>query len=169
MDGMQRRDDSPTGSRFGHRPVLHAVLGRQILDAHLRNRHQLLDAGPIELHTVEAAEARLLIRAMAAAAQADGGLDEKERQRIASVIRASALDEEERGRMEERIGEPHCLEELIRQVDTPRLASRVYAVSLAVVDKSAAVNQAYLRYLALRLGLPADLVVRLNRQMGLRL
>lgn len=159
----------PLGSRLGHQPVLHEMLARQILDAHLRNRHQLLDRAPSDLQTVSPAEARLLVRAMAAAAHANGKLDGMELGRIRAKLRSSPLDEEDRRTLENSLEEPQCLEELVRQVDSPRLAARFYAVSLAAVDKNAPINRSYLRYLAQRLGLPADLVVRLNRQMGLRL
>lgn len=162
-------DASPLGSRLGHRPVLHEMLARQILDAHLRNRHQLLDRAPSDLRTASPEEARLLVLAMAAAAHANGELDGMERGRIRGKLRSSPLDDEEQRALEQSMEEPQCLEELVRQVDSPRMAARFYAVSLAAVDKNAPINRSYLRYLAQRLGLPADLVVRLNRQMGLRL
>lgn len=155
--------------RLGHEPVLHEMLARQILDAHLRNRHQLLDRAPADFRSFGMEETHLLVRAMAAAAHADGELDATERGRIGSRLHTSSLDEEDRDRLQRLIEEPQCLEELIRQVDGPRMAARFYAVSLATVDKHAPINRSYLRYLAQRLGLPADLVVRLNRQMGLRL
>jgi len=160
--------EEPLSRRFGHQPVLHAVLARQILNAHLRNRHQILDPPPSDLRAVDAAEASLLIRAMAAAAHANGTLDPMELGRIRTALQTSVLGEEERQELERTIGEPQSLEALVRQVTTPRIASRFYAVSLAVLDKDSAVNRAYLRYLAQRLGLPADLVVRLNRRLGMR-
>ncbi|WP_377805344.1 DUF533 domain-containing protein [Azospirillum sp. A29] len=168
-DATLGADPAPPTSRLGHEPALHAMLGRQILDAHLRNRHQLLDRAPTDFRTADADETHLLVLAMSAAAQADGELDAIERGRIRSRLGTSSLDEEARSRLEQLVDEPQCLEELVRRIDTPRLAARFYAVSLATVDKNAPINRSYLRYLAQRLGLPADLVVRLNRQMGLRL
>lgn len=167
--GEPEAEASLLGSRLGHRPVLHEMLARQILDAHLRNRHQLLDRAPADLGTASPEEARLLVRAMAAAAHANGKLDGMELGRIRGKLRSSTLDEEDQRALESSLEEPQCLEELVRKVDNPRLAARFYAVSLAAVDKNAPINRSYLRYLAQRLGLPADLVVRLNRQMGLRL
>lgn len=155
--------------RLGHEPVLHTMLARQILDAHLRNRHQLLDRAPTDFRNFDAEETDLLVRAMAAAAHADGELDATERGRIRSRLNTSSLEKEDRDRLQRQVEQPQCLEELIRRVDGPRMAARFYAVSLATVDKHAPINRSYLRYLAQRLGLPADLVVRLNRQMGLRL
>ncbi|MBY6261059.1 DUF533 domain-containing protein [Azospirillum sp. 412522] len=160
---------TPPKPRPGHEPVLHGMLARQILDAHLRNRHQLLDRAPADFRTASAEETRLLVLAMAAAAHADGEMDAAERGRIRAKLHTSSLDEEDRSRLEERIEAPQGLEELVRRIDSPRMAARFYAVSLATVDKNAPINRSYLRYLAQRLGLPADLVVRLNRQMGLRL
>jgi uncharacterized membrane protein YebE (DUF533 family) len=167
-DAAPAADPAPPKPRLGHEPALHAMLARQILDAHLRNRHQLLDRAPSDFRTFNAEETRLLVLAMAAAAHADGGLDATERIRIGSRLRTSSLEEEERNRLERMVEEPQCLEELVRRIDSPRMAARFYAVSLATVDKNAPINRSYLRYLAQRLGLPADLVVRLNRQMGLR-
>ena len=158
---------SPLGSRLGHTPVLHAVLARKILQAHLRNRSWLLDPLPPDMRTVPPEEAALLIRAMAAAAHADGVLDPMERKRIRTMLAASGIGSEERQRLERTIEEPPCLEPLARSLSDTRAASRVYAVSLIVLDRTSAVNQAYLRYLAQRLSLPNDLVVRLNRRYGL--
>lgn len=168
MSADVNEDEGLLGRRLGHMPALHGVLARQILNAHLRNRHQILDPPPSDLRAVDAAEADLLIRAMAAAAHADGSLDPMEQSRIRTALRTSALGEADRRELEQAIEEPQCLETLVRRVSTPRMAARFYAVSLAVLDKDAAVNRAYLRYLAQRLDLPADLVVRLNRRLGMR-
>lgn len=159
---------SPDRPRLGHMEELHKILASQVLLGHLQNRHQLLDPPPSDLHDLEAADAVLLVRAMIAAAHADGALDGQERGRIAGALNTTVLDEGERRRLDGLLEEPQCLEALLRQVATPKMASRFYAVSLAAVDKDSSVNLAYLRYLALRLGLPADMVVRLNLRMGLR-
>ncbi|PWC90984.1 hypothetical protein TSH100_02565 [Azospirillum sp. TSH100] len=129
----------------------------------------MLDRAPSDFRTASAQETHILVLAMATAAQADGELDATELGRIRGRLQTSSLDEESRTRLERMVEEPQCLEGLVRRIDTPRLAACFYAVSLATVDKNAPINRSYLRYLAQRLGLPADLVVRLNRQMGLRL
>ncbi|WP_049976036.1 DUF533 domain-containing protein [Azospirillum sp. B506] len=167
-DAAPIADPTPPKPRLGHEPALHAMLARQILDAHLRNRHQLLDRAPTDLRTANAEETDLLVRAMAAATHADGELDATDRGRIRSRLRTSSLDGEALSRLEQAVEEPQCLEQLIRRIDSPRLAARFYAVSLATVDKNAPINRSYLRYLAQRLGPFRDLVVRMNRQMGLR-
>lgn len=171
--GNEGTGNNGLGRRLGHQPVLFATLARQILEAHLRQRHRLLDLPTSDLHAVAAEEADLLIRAMAAAAHADGALDPRERGRIRAALRTSRIGEAERRDLERIIKEPPCLETLVRRADTPRMAARFYAVSLAVLDlavsdRETAVNRSYLRYLAHRLDLPGDLVVRLNRRFGMR-
>jgi uncharacterized membrane protein YebE (DUF533 family) len=158
----------PDRPRLGHTEELHKILASQVLLRHLQNRHQLLDPPPSDLRDLDAGEASLLIHAMIAAAHANGDLDGLERERIAAALNTTVLQEEERRRLDLLIEEPQCLEALLRQVNSQKTASRFYAVSLAAVDKDSSINRAYLRYLALRLGLPADMVVRLNLRMGLR-
>ncbi|WP_207482833.1 DUF533 domain-containing protein [Arenibaculum pallidiluteum] len=164
----QQPQDQPHGTRLGHAEALHRILASKVLQGHLQNRHQLLDPPPSDLRDLSAEDATLLIRAMIAAAHANGDLDEQERRRISGVLSTTVLDADVRSVLERAMTEPVSLELLLRQVGSPWMASRFYAVSLAAVDKESAVNRAYLNYLALRLGLPADLVVRLNRRMGLR-
>jgi uncharacterized membrane protein YebE (DUF533 family) len=164
--GAAHRSPLPRG-RPGHTPVLHAILASKILHGHLQNRNQLLDPPPSDLSSVDSEEAALLVRVMAAAAHADGELDANERARIVAALQTTGLGSGDRERLEQAITEPPPLESLIRSIGSPQSAARVYAVSLAVLDKAAAVNRAYLRYLAQRLALPADLTVRLNRRFGL--
>ncbi|HEY0521987.1 MAG TPA: DUF533 domain-containing protein [Stellaceae bacterium] len=157
------------GRDDGHRPVLLQLLALKVLDGHLRNRHQLMDPPLSDLRGLDAAEASLLIRAMSAAAHADGRLDADERRAIAAALAAAdQLDAAEKRRLEESIDEPPCLESLVRQVGAARTAARFYAVSLRTVDRNSKLALAYLGYLAQRLGLPGDLVLRLNRQFGMR-
>ena len=157
------------GRDDGHRPVLLQLLALKVLDGHLRNRHQLMDPPLSDLRGLGAEEATLLIRAMAAAAHADGRLDPEEHRTIAAALAAAdQLDAAEKRRLEEGVIEPPCLEALARQIGTARTAARFYAVSLRAVDGNSKLNRAYLHYLSQRLSLPGDLVVRLNRQFGMR-
>jgi hypothetical protein len=157
----------PLDRRLGHLPELHRTLALKVLLGHVQNRNQLLEAPPSDLSSVEPAEAVLLIRAMAAAAHANGALDPHERERIRSALLTARLGDRDRQSLETSIDEPPCLEVVLREVASPQVAARVYAVSLTVLEKGTAVNRAYLRYIAHRLAIPADLAVRLNRQSGL--
>jgi uncharacterized membrane protein YebE (DUF533 family) len=155
------------GSRLGHQPELHRLLAMKVLQAHLQIRNQLQPAVPSNLRGVAADEAALLVRAMIAAAHADGEVDQIERRRILRALNSADLAADERRRLQDATEQPQCLEALAREVHDPKQAARFYAASLAVLDKAPAVSRAYLAYVARRLGLPADQEVRLNRRLGM--
>lgn len=149
------------------RGVVDQALATKLLDAHLRNRVQLMERDPTDLSGVSAAEAALLIRAMAAAGHADGGLEQVERQRLIGYARASLLDDQMRRDVLAEIETPPSIESLIRLVETPKIAERFYAVSTAVIRRDRSISRAYLEYLALRLDLSKDVVLRINRMVDL--
>ena len=149
------------------RAVVDRALATKVLDAHLRNRIQLMERDPTDLSGVSATEAALLIRAMAAAGHADGGLEQSERQRLIGYARASLLDDRMRGDVLAEIETPPSIESLIRLVETAKMAERFYAVSAAVIRRDRAISRAYLDYLALRLDLSKDVVLRINRMVDL--
>ena len=161
------KEDRPR-RRGGHEPVLHQILAQKILQGHLQNRHQLIDRGLAELSGRPPAEAALLIRAMAAAAHADGALDPQEHEILLAALASSELGPDERGALEGEIQHPPCVEALARQVEpSSRAAARFYAVSLRLLDRDDKTDIAYLNYLAQRLAIPRDVIVRLNRRFGM--
>lgn len=149
------------------RSVVDQVLATKLLDAHLRNRIQLMERDPTDLSGVSAADAALLIRAMATAGHADGGLEQVERKRLIGYARASLLDDDVRRDVLAEIETPASLESLVRLVETPKIAERFYAVSTAVIRRDLPISRAYLDYLALRLNLSKDVVLRINRVIDL--
>lgn len=161
--GRMAREDEPAHASL-RRGVLDRVLAVKILDAHLRNRVQLMQRDPTDLSGVSAAEAALLIRAMAAAGHADGGLQPAERERLVAYAGTGLLEDHVRYGILTEIEHPPSIETLIRQVETPRIAERLYAVSIAVIGRESPVCRAYLAYLAVRLNLSKDIVLRLNRE-----
>ena len=48
-----------------------------------------------------------------------------------------------------------------------REAARFYAVSLRLLERDNKTDVAYLNYLAQRLAIPRDVIVRLNRRFGM--
>jgi uncharacterized membrane protein YebE (DUF533 family) len=154
--------------RGGHEPVLHQILAQKILQGHLQNRHQLIDRGLADLDGRPPEEAALLIRAMAAAAHADGALDRQEHGIVLAALASTGLGADERRTLEQEILEPPSLEALARQVEpSSREAARFYAVSLRLLDRGSKTDLAYLNYLAQRLAVPRDVIVRLNRRFGM--
>lgn len=146
------------------RAVLNQVLARKILQRRLRQRSQAVSGDPADLRDLGAEEAAFLVRAMGAAAHADGGLDARERMTIRTTLETTVLDEAARDALLAELEEPPCLEVLARQVTSPQMAVRFYAVALAAAKQGKAANRSFLHYLAHRLGVPVEVVIRLNRR-----
>jgi uncharacterized membrane protein YebE (DUF533 family) len=115
---------------------------------------------------LEPSDAQTLIRAMIAAANADGHVDAGEESRIHQALEAAGASEEERGFVARELQSPASVDVLARAAKTSEMAAHIYAASLlGIVDHTAA-NQAYLRYLASRLGLDGGTVAALHQQVG---
>lgn len=94
----------------------------------------------------------LLIRAMIAAANADGQLDSDERQKILAAARHSGINAENEKFLEVELSLPHSAEQIIA-ASSNSLAKDVYAASLAAIVPDTPVERAYLDKLAKGLGL----------------
>ena len=108
-------------------------------------------------------QALLLIRAMIAAASADGEIDADERRRIADKLQEAGADQEDRAFIEREMSSPVALDELLRQVDGEEEAEEFYLASEIAIEADTDAERSYLRYLADRLKIPQDRVQELDR------
>lgn len=117
----------------------------------------------LDLHRQEAA---LMVRAMIAAAAADGLIDTTERERIVERARAAGDDPDTLGYLEAELARPTTRDELIAQ--TPRsLAEPVYAASLLAIAVDSDAERSYLDGLARGLGISDDRRGELHAQVGM--
>lgn len=107
----------------------------------------------------------LLIRAMIAAAHADGVLDAEEMQRILGRLQALDLSAEEQSFLLREMQQPKTPEDLASAVGTPELARQVYAVSLLAVDVDTPEEEAYMLRLQQLLGLDHDAVEAVRKDL----
>ncbi|MFO8142753.1 MAG: tellurite resistance TerB family protein [Marinobacter sp.] len=107
----------------------------------------------------------ILVRAMIAVARADGRLDAQESQTIFQKIQSLGLDPENQNLLVKEMGHPVDMDAIVNNATTPEIAAEIYAASLLAVEVDSAAEKAYLAMLAARLGLPAQLVVELERQV----
>ncbi len=101
-------------------------------------------AGP----DAEEAEALLMVRAMIAAAKADGRVDPAERAAIAGQLDAAGLGPEERDFVLADFDRPMTPEALAREAADPMLRARVYAAAVAGAGEISAQERAWLDALA---------------------
>ncbi len=113
----------------------------------------------------ERSEAVLLIRAMIAAANADGVIDQAERNHILQRLQSAALSPEEQHFIVQELLSPVDMEAIVAEVTTPQLAEQVYTVSLIAIDVDTEAERRYLAMLADRLGLDTATVESIQRSL----
>lgn len=109
----------------------------------------------------------LLIRAMIAAAHADGILDDDERARIFQQLENLGLSEEEHEFMERELHAPWNAAALAANASSPDVARQVYAASLLAIEVDTPEERAYLEELARRLRLDEAAVAAIHHELGL--
>jgi uncharacterized membrane protein YebE (DUF533 family) len=103
--------------------------------------------------TKAAQEAVLLIRAMIAAANADGVIDEEERNRILKKLETVDLSDQEHSFIVKELLSPAGLEDIVAQVKSPKMAKMVYTVSLLAIEVDTDAERTYMKTLAQQLSL----------------
>ena len=106
-------------------------------------------------------DALLYLRAMVAAAAADGQIDAAERARIAQGMRQAGIDEEATRWLESELAAPADVEELAAGVGTPEKAAQVYTAARLAIDPDSIQERTFLTNLAQAL----DLDQRLRDQI----
>lgn len=112
-------------------------------------------------------QALLLVRAMIAAAYADGTLDEKERTDILSRIDSAGVGPEERAAFLKELESPKPVTMLAAEVTTPELAEQFYIVSALSISADSEAEKAHLRMLPALLKLAPEHVAALHQKAGL--
>jgi uncharacterized membrane protein YebE (DUF533 family) len=112
-------------------------------------------------------EALLLVKAMIAAAAADGEIDADERAHVLGELEACSPSDEDRAQVSAWLDRPPAMHEIAMAASDPKLAEQVYAVSCLAIEVDTAQERGYLQVLARSLGLPAERVQEINSQLGI--
>lgn len=120
----------------------------------------------VELNYAEAHErSRLLVKAMVAAAKADGQIDSNERSKINQQIKELGLDDGSAEFIANEIEKPLDVQEIASEIKSPEAAAEIYLVSRAIIDIDNAKERAYIEELAKALSLPPELIAELNNHV----
>jgi len=106
--------------------------------------------------------ATLLIRAMIAAAAADGRIDEKEQQKILGGLKQAGLDGAAQQFLAREINNPATVKDLAAAVSSPEEGVQVYAAARVAVDPDAEEEHEFLEALAEALGIDAQLAAHID-------
>lgn len=115
------------------------------------------DGGPFQL---------VLIRAMVAAAKADGNVDAAEQQRLFAEVERFGLDAEAKAFVFDLLTQPADLARITSAVATPEQGAEVYLASRLAIDPDVPAERAYLDALATRLRLAPGLREQLEAHAG---
>ncbi len=116
--------------------------------------------------SAETAEARLLLRAMIAAARADGTVDKAERAAIAAQLDAAGLTPAERDHVLGDFDHPADIEELARGARDPMLAAQLYAAAFGAAGELSPDERAWLDRLGVALKLDKAAIAAIERRLG---
>ena len=112
-----------------------------------------------ELHS------QAILKALVAAAKADGHIDTRERQVIEGEFSRINQDAELQQWLHAELEKPLDPAEIARAATTPEIASEMYLASLMAADEQNFMERAYLDELARQLNLDDALKVRLEQQL----
>lgn len=105
-----------------------------------------------------------MVRAMIAAAKADGQIDSEEKERIFKRLEAMPLSSEEKAFVFDELSAPLDIDAVVARADTPEHAAEIYAASLVAMRPDTTTERTYLETLAARLNLPSGLAHEIHRQ-----
>ncbi|AOO79539.1 tellurite resistance TerB family protein [Bosea vaviloviae] len=108
------------------------------------------------------ATALIFIRAMIAAAAADGAIDEDERKSILGGLREAGFDPEANEWLANEMAHPASVDTLVEGATSPELAAQIYTAARIAINPDTAKEKDFLAGLAGSLGLDAELVANID-------
>lgn len=111
---------------------------------------------------------KTLVRAMIAAAKADGRIDADEKDAIFARLETMTLSPEEKAWVFDELSSPLDINAVVARAKTPEVALEVYAASLVAITADTASERAYLDALAAKLSLAPGLVAEVHKAAGAR-
>ena len=118
-----------------------------------------LPAPQVEEHS------QAILRALVAAAKADGHVDDRERQLIEGEFTKLTNDQELQHWLQAELNKPLDPAEVARAANTPEMAAEMYIASVMLVDEEHFMERAYLDELARQLKLDPALKAELEAQV----
>ncbi|MHC5349630.1 tellurite resistance TerB family protein [Metapseudomonas furukawaii] len=106
-----------------------------------------------------------ILKALVAAAKADGHVDARERQLIEEELAKLTQDAELRRWLDAELNKPLDPADVARAARTPEMAAEMYLASVLMVDEEHFMERAYLEELARQLRLDPGLKAELERQV----
>lgn len=110
--------------------------------------------------------ARLIVRAMIAAAKADGQVDQEELKRITGELQEGGFDDGMRDWVMQELNGPLDIDAIAADVPDLSVGAQVYAAALLAISIDTQAERHFLNALAMKLGLPNEVTASLHQQLG---
>ncbi|MCA9221933.1 MAG: tellurite resistance TerB family protein [Planctomycetales bacterium] len=107
-----------------------------------------------------------LVRAMIAAAAADGHVDAEERGKILDAATNSGMSQEDLSVLQTELNSPRSILELAAIGSTPEMSQQIYAASLLAIEVDTDAERQYLDQLASALQLSSTDIENIQQQLG---
>lgn len=137
--------------------------GKPMLDGNQQQPVLPAPAGTgFEPQAATEATALTFIRAMIAAAAADGHIDTQERDAILGGLKEAGLDAEAHEWLAQELAKPASIDQLANAAETPELATQIYTAARIAINPDTPAEKDFLAGLAGSLGLDAELVANID-------
>ncbi|MGH7930845.1 MAG: tellurite resistance TerB family protein [Candidatus Binatia bacterium] len=168
MGSKRGRKMGMKGLKYGGLAALGVLAYRAYSDWQQQNAATAPAEPPRTIDRLSGSEAEAhshaILKALVAAAKADGHIDDRERQLIEEELGKLADDGETRAWLETELNKPLDPKEVASASTSLEMASEMYLVSLMMVDDKNYMERAYLDELARNLKLDASLKASLESQ-----
>ncbi len=108
--------------------------------------------------------ATFYIRAMIAAANADGRIDDGEKQRIFGALKQGGIEAEAEAFLQHELGMPATIDELAAEIRSPEEAAQVYTAARIAIEPDTNSENAFLAALANKLGINRELAAFIDNE-----
>jgi uncharacterized membrane protein YebE (DUF533 family) len=137
--------------------------GKPLLDLQKSGEVQPAPAGTgFEPEAATENTALVFIRAMIAAAAADGSIDAEERNAILGGLKEAGLDPEANEWLANEMANPASVAALAEAAETPELAAQIYTAARLAINPDTPAEKDFLAGLANSVGLDAELVANID-------
>lgn len=136
--------------------------GKPLLDSRQQEVLPAPAGTGFEPQAASEATALVFIRAMIAAAAADGHIDTEERSTILGGLKEAGLDREAHDWLAKEMANPASIDALVEAAESPELAAQIYTAARIAINPETAPEKDFLAGLAGSLGLDAELVANID-------
>ncbi|MBX9908276.1 MAG: DUF533 domain-containing protein [Beijerinckiaceae bacterium] len=136
--------------------------GKPLLDAQQDPVLPAPAGSGFEPEAASEASALVFIRAMIAAAAADGAIDAEERGAILGGLREAGFDPEANEWLANEMANPASVDVLVEAATTPELAAQIYTAARIAINPDTPAEKDFLAGLSASLGLDTELVANID-------